>query len=275
MLKILLVLFFIGVCLTIALILLRKAKNFIKKTTSIRVAEENDNLDNVKKYSKFGLEGTSWLSFRDVPLLIEKYVQGKTTLDYGCGAGRSTRFLRSLGLDPIGMDISSSMLEQARLLDSENRYVQIDSGKIPAPNNTYDLVFSSHVFLVLPTKEDIAKILTDLFRVLRDNGIFIVITGSEELHSRKMNWLSYNTDFPENTHLASGSLTKIQNKIVGTIFYDYNWLDNDYQKLFQENGFELLETHHPFGTYEDGYEWKSELEHSPFSIYVLRKRQCV
>jgi hypothetical protein len=66
-----------------------------------------------KKYSLSGVSNTYYLGFRDVPALIEKYVQGKRAVDYVCGSGRSTRFIRDLGFETIDIDVSKEMLKQA------------------------------------------------------------------------------------------------------------------------------------------------------------------
>lgn len=41
--------------------------------------------------------GTYYLAFRDIPALIARHVTGHRALDFGCGAGRSTRLLGDLG----------------------------------------------------------------------------------------------------------------------------------------------------------------------------------
>ncbi|WP_370097776.1 trans-aconitate 2-methyltransferase [Streptacidiphilus sp. MAP12-20] len=38
----------------------------------------------------------------------------RAVADVGCGAGRITAHLRSLGLDPFGIDLSPAMVEVAR-----------------------------------------------------------------------------------------------------------------------------------------------------------------
>ena len=66
-------------------------------------------------YATLQFPGTYYLAFRDLPALIRRH--GSRALDFGCGTGRSTRFLRNLGLKVIGVDISQAMLDQARALD--------------------------------------------------------------------------------------------------------------------------------------------------------------
>ena len=49
-------------------------------------------------YSRLEFPGTYFLAYRDLPALLGRHVGGRRALDFGCGAGRSTRFLRRLGL---------------------------------------------------------------------------------------------------------------------------------------------------------------------------------
>ena len=73
-------------------------------------------------YSRLEFPGTYYLAFRDLPSLFEKHIKGTRALDFGCGAGRSTRFLKQIGFDAIGVDISEGMLEQARQKDPGGDY---------------------------------------------------------------------------------------------------------------------------------------------------------
>ena len=68
-------------------------------------------------YDQLEFPGTYYLAFRDVPAILADYVRGNEALDFGCGAGRSTRFLRSFGYKVTGVDISEPMLQRARERD--------------------------------------------------------------------------------------------------------------------------------------------------------------
>ena len=69
-----------------------------KKQTKIKT---HDYDKHASKYAELGIDDTNYLAFRDIPQLIQKHANGLAALDYGCGAGRSTRFLKNLGLDVV------------------------------------------------------------------------------------------------------------------------------------------------------------------------------
>ncbi len=74
-------------------------------------------------YAGLEFPGTYYLAYRDLPAIIGEHVTGPRALDFGCGAGRSTRFLRRLGFDSVvGVDISEPMVAQARARDPDGDY---------------------------------------------------------------------------------------------------------------------------------------------------------
>ena len=79
-----------------------------------------------QSYAKLEFPGTYYLAYRDLPQIIAAHVKGKKALDFGCGTGRSTRFLKRLGFDVVGVDISEDMLTKARELDPDGDYCLVD-----------------------------------------------------------------------------------------------------------------------------------------------------
>ena len=77
--------------------------------------------ERARAYATLQFPGTYYLAFRDLPALIRRHNHGSRALDFGCGTGRSTRFLGNLGLNVIGADISQAMLDQVRALDPFRR----------------------------------------------------------------------------------------------------------------------------------------------------------
>ena len=73
-------------------------------------------------YSKLAFPGTYYLAFRDLPAIFSEHVSGKRALDFGCGTGRSARFLDSLGFQTTGIDISGEMVQIAREINPKGDY---------------------------------------------------------------------------------------------------------------------------------------------------------
>jgi len=73
-------------------------------------------------YATLEFANTYYLLYRDPPAIISNHVTGTKALDFGCGTGRSTRFLRELGFKVSGVDISEDMLRMARAADPSGDY---------------------------------------------------------------------------------------------------------------------------------------------------------
>ena len=170
-----------------------------------------------ERYSLSAFENTFYLGYRDIPLLIKKFVRGPLALDYGCGAGRSTRFLKTLGLQVEGVDIDHSMLEEARKLDSQTPYTYIESGQLPFEEASFDLVFSCFVFMTVPKKEELLKIFLQIKRALKPGGVFLFVTSSKYLYIKQ--YISYNV-LPKKS-LNSGDEILVGLKDLGVQFTNY------------------------------------------------------
>jgi ubiquinone/menaquinone biosynthesis C-methylase UbiE len=224
-----------------------------------------------KLYSKLEITGTQFLAFRDIADLVHKYVNGAATLDYGCGAGKSTLYLKSLGLNVKGVDINKEMVSLAQLADPRGAYQVISSGKIASIDSSYDLVFSSWVMLEVSSKQELLKITQEIQRVLKNDGIFIMVVCNKDTYN--MDWLSENTEFPENKNLCSGSKVKMLFKDINLSIYDYYWTEEDYREVIETAGMGILQSYNPLGKDTDGYNWLNEKIKSPLTIYVAKK-QC-
>ncbi len=163
------------------------------------------------EYAELEIEGTFYLAFRDIANLLNRYAKGKKALDYGCGAGRSTRYLKKLGYDTIGVDISPDMLKHAQLEDGFGEYYQIKSGQLPFDDMSFEIVFSSFVLLEVPSKEEMKEILLEMERVTKKNGTIVIVTSIAE--SYKGNWISFSFDFPENMQHLEIELGRLFNNI--------------------------------------------------------------
>lgn len=224
-------------------------------------------------YSQLEFPGTYYLAFRDLPELIARHVVGTRGLDFGCGAGRSTRFLKRLGFDVLGLDISARMIEQAQAADPSGRYLRIDGGDLrdAAAGGPMDLVLSAFAFDNIPGERERVELLASIRRLLAPNGRFVLLGSTPDIYTHE--WASFTTAaFPENGSATSGETVRIVMKDVPDArpVVDLVWFDADYRRQFQEAGLEVVVEHRPVGRAEDAQRWISETSVAPWVIYVLR-----
>ena len=61
---------------------------------------KQQSINYAKYYDQLGIKGTQILAFRDLAHYIDKfYLRNKVFLDFGCGAGKSTRYLKQFSSD--------------------------------------------------------------------------------------------------------------------------------------------------------------------------------
>lgn len=222
-------------------------------------------------YNKLEIADTYYLAFRDIPRIVRERLKGVQTLDYGCGSGRSTRFLKDLGLAAIGADISDSMVQQAKKNDPDGEYHTIKSGELPLlEDESLDLVFNGFVFDSVASKTTMMKICRETRRVLKDSGIMIVITSTPELYT--VDTASFKCDFPENHAAQSGDKVKCIIRGNPEIeVWDYQWKREDYREVFEVTGLEVVEAIEAKADGNEPLEWVSEKQVAPWTVYVLKK----
>jgi SAM-dependent methyltransferase len=96
---------------------------------------------------------------------------GRLTLDVGCGEGRVSRDLRSLGHHVVGVDASASMVAAAREADPDGEYVVADAAALPFEDGAADLALA---FMSLMDMDDMAGAVREVGRVLEPGGRFVV-----------------------------------------------------------------------------------------------------
>ncbi|MEW6746026.1 MAG: class I SAM-dependent methyltransferase [Planctomycetota bacterium] len=224
-------------------------------------------------YAKLEFPGTYYLAFRDLAEIFSRHVRGRAALDIGCGAGRSTRFLRKHGFDAVGADISEEMVRRARAIDPEGDYRLVPDGDLsPFAAGTFDLVFSAFTFDNIPTQAKKVRLFRELARVAKADGRIVNLVSSPEIYVNE--WASFSTkDFPENRSARRGDTVRI---IVTALddkrpAVDVFWPDEAYRDVYAQSGLRVIETHRPLGRDDEPFEWVNETTIAPWVIWVLRK----
>ena len=223
-----------------------------------------------KAYGKLEFHNTYYLAFRDLPNLFKKYVEGNKAIDFGCGTGRSTRFLQKHGFDAVGIDISEDMIKIAKEIDPKGKYCLIKDGDYSQfENNSYNLILSAFTFDNVPMDKK-TNLFSGLANLLKKDGKLISIVSSPEMYIYE--WASFSTkDFPENKNAKSGDIVQI----ITTDFedkrpcYDIFCSTVNYKSIYDKAGLDILTKIQPLANGTEPYTWINEKKIAPWTIYLL------
>jgi SAM-dependent methyltransferase len=226
-------------------------------------------------YAKLEFPGTYYLAYRDLPAIIFEHAKGRTAIDFGCGTGRSTRFLQKLGFNSVGVDISEDMIRKARELDPKGDYRLIAEGDFSQfKHKSYDLALSVFTFDNIPTMKMKVRNFKELGNLLKNEGRLVNVVSSPEIYVHE--WASFSTkDFPQNKHAKSGDKVRIiQTDIEDKRpVEDVVWTDESYRDVFEKARLELVKTYKPLAKESEPYKWVNETRIAPWVIYVLKRKQ--
>jgi ubiquinone/menaquinone biosynthesis C-methylase UbiE len=220
-----------------------------------------------------GLEypGTYYLAFRDLPTILRHHVRGDQALDFGCGTGRSTRFLRDLGFQTVGIDIAEAMLARARKRDPKGDYRLVPADTLPPLTaGTYDLVLAAFTFDNVATVDKKVRLFRALRTSLTPHGRIVIIVSAAAIYFHE--WASFSTRaFPENHAARTGDVVRIVMLDVPDRrpVEDILCPDETYREIFDQAGLTVIEAYHPLGNASEPYAWISETSVAPWTIYVL------
>lgn len=221
-------------------------------------------------YALLEFPGTYHLAFRDLPALLGA---GRgLALDFGCGAGRSTRFLKALGFEAEGVDISEAMLAQARARDPEGRYLGVPDGDLSLlADGRYDRILAAFTFdNVKPGHK--APLFRHLARLLKPGGRLLNLVSSEELY--RMEWASFSTAaFPGNREPRAGDLVYTVMKDVpdSRPVPDIFCPEAEYLRHYAQAGLRRVAAHRPLGRADEPCAWVNEERVAPWRIDALER----
>lgn len=225
-------------------------------------------------YAQLEFANTYHLAFRDLPQIVREHVTGTRAIDFGCGAGRSTRFVCELGLRVTGTDIAPEMIAKARQLDPHGDYRLINDGDLSEfETRAYDLVLSAFTFDNISGFETKVRLFRHLGALLKPSGKLISIVSSPEIYLHE--WASFTTkDYPENRLARAGHVVRI----ITTDFPDRRPMedilctDECYRDVYRRADLEVVVMHKPLAKGDEPYQWVSETKIAPWVIYVLTPR---
>lgn len=114
-----------------------------------------------------------WIRMAAVLRLLGRTPAQGSVLDCGMGPGRLLVELERLGWSVAGVDISGEMVARARvrLPQSADRLVRGTIESLPFPSESFDAAVATGV---LEYVDDVPRALSEVTRVLRPGGLFVV-----------------------------------------------------------------------------------------------------
>lgn len=142
--------------------------------------DSQEKRNNVKKdydliAEQYGKDFGTFIEDLDIYEEFEKELpEGATILDLGAGTGRTYSYFSKKGYNYIGLDFSPKMRDEAFKIHGEFPYILDDMVNIKDyfKDNSVDAVFAVYSLFHLP-KEDLQKLLSDIYDILKEGGIFL------------------------------------------------------------------------------------------------------
>lgn len=128
--------------------------------------------DGISRLASLSVGGEA--SFRQLALQGLTINSENQVLDLCCGSGQSTQFLVKSSQNVTGLDASPLSLRRARQNVPEATYVEAFAEKMPFADNLFDVVHIS-VALHEMQPEQLRKIITEVYRVLKPGGVFALV----------------------------------------------------------------------------------------------------
>ena len=117
--------------------------------------------------------------------LIDQILKGRfeyamNILDAGCGEGRNLRYFQDRMI--IAMDKDPMAIKMARMTYKSipaECFIEGDVMQIPFPDEVFDFVICSAVLHFATTREEFQKMLLELYRVLKNDGLLFIRTATK------------------------------------------------------------------------------------------------
>lgn len=175
-------------------------------------------------------------------------VKGKSVLDLGCGDGYYTRMIKNLGaLKVVGIDLSREMIKIAKEKENANSLeitYQVKDSLNLGNIGKFDLVTAGFLLHYSKTKEELKKMIQNIFNNLKKNGRLVAINNNLENPTTKNK--KYGSIVEIDLPIKEGSVVTVklfEDEKEICSFKNYYWSKETYEKIFKEVGFKKIIWH--------------------------------
>ena len=252
--------------------------------------------ESVAEYAAIQLEGQYLLAAHFVGEVVRATSGPRNVLvDFGCGAGKSTRAVASLVRDGgrvIGVDISNDFLATARRLTDQSaashrvtydyrKVVRVHGREvIPVDDESADIVTSTIVLQELQSELQLANALYEMGRIARTGAVLALACVSDKITTEDYTTFTY-AGFPENASnaVAGINIRKCRSTVSSIVWeQDRHWSAETMIPLLERGGWRDLKatyplaptTLHPFPPHPET-PWRDETRAAPLLMLSGRK----
>ena len=185
------------------------------------------------------------VDYKRLQMIVSRVQPGEKLLEAGCGPGFLAKLLKDKGANVIGTDVSRVGTERTARRGIETYHVDLDTMKLPFPDQSFDTVICNsnleHLFYL-------EQNLSECIRVLRLGGKFIWMEPNTA-HWRYRLWLLFGrfpyipespTDPYHIRHVTAYELRKLCNKngleVKELLGHPGLWCKGLYPKWFYMRG---------------------------------------
>lgn len=226
-------------------------------TDKITIRQSKDWLgDMVKAYDHPAIALFRALELKTVAETLANYEIQRPILDLGCGEGEVAKALFSAKPD-VGLDNWDDMLIPASKNRVYEKLIKGDARQMPFADGAFNTVFSN---CVIEHIYGIDKVLSEVARVLRPQGLFIFTTPSHQYRDFLYFYQVFN-------RLRLPSLAEWYTQKRNKMLNHYNCFSReDWQKKLSSFGFQLIESRYYIGK-QTLYEW----DKMAFKAAIMKK----
>lgn len=214
---------------------------------------------------------TDSLGYQYIENILQEDQKAKDILDFWCGSGNFMIALMKNNNNVIGVDISNTLLEQARRKIPNWKFFKIDNETDIDrlfEKDYFDIVIFNYVLCEIKSKNTIYKILKQVHKVLKPNWK-VFIHNSNRDKSNGIEFITYTNNFKENLKEGDKIICTLKNKNGDFDVYDYFWSQETYSNLLEKAWFIAPSTKEIY--WEENIWWWNEVEHSPCYVIIASK----
>jgi len=223
------------------------------------------------QYEEWGKKATTdWeLGHKNVAKLLQP-IQGKNILDYGCGNGKFSAYLRNLGAEVVGIDISTTQLEIAKKGKNKNIIYLADND--PRIESDYINYFDAGVLIFvlceISSPDIMLSVLKRMHNLLKLESQLVILNPNWDKGNGK-DFLTHQMQYSPELKLGE-HVTTILKGNPPIYIPDYYWSKSFYLEMLEKAGFGKFEIYEPLAS-NDGTPWKDEKKYPPFLIINAKK----